>query len=418
MSNRWKFVFVAVFAVAALAIVGAVVAISPSAEKLTRRAEESLSAGDNEQAEALSRMALAKQPDSFAATRVNILALIRIGEIESARTRLKSLPKNEQAAELLLEAAQEFFDQGRLTDALHFFPDGDSNITFDSPRNIRLAVASLTRNRAQLHELLNRDDVSPAIKRQVLFAFWNEKISAENLAIIERGAEASPPDALALTALAIHQPDDAQAAQEMVDRALRIDPEILPAIEVRSKLLAETASDRDWEIFVLRLPTAALSSATVWESFGNRCMKEEQWNQAARCYYESIVLHAHSESACQSLVEALQETDEPSLVDVAMEVRATLESCRDNVRELRKISDQPWSEPESVQTTAFACSTRLKLLGRYNEAMHWRNQAEVNALPKDSDGSPPRSELLDKLQGLTEKPLPEWVVRRQQQRRK
>lgn len=406
MSNRWKIALLLGLGVVVAGAIGWVTAVSPTAEQLAQRAEQALKSGDNQQAEALSRMALARDPQSVGATRVNILALIRMHEYEPARVRLRSLAGDEAADEISLEAAREFFQHGRLSDALAFAPHSGNAEVNQSASNLRLRVASLCGDWGRLRELLEHDDSSPDFRRNVLLAFWPAEPDADDLAVVEKGAANSPADPLALTALS--RQSRTQNAQDLIDQALRIDPDIAPAMDVRAQLLAASASKRDWDIFVLRLPTPLLSSAAIWESFGDRCAADNQPREAARCYYESIKLQPRSESVFDSLLKVIPTGEFEHASQATEELKADFASARNNVATLR--ATDTLNESQAIELAA-----RLTSLGRTVEATHWRQLAGVED-PSAEQNQP--SEAIGRLQKLEELPLPEWVIRRQQQRRK
>lgn len=359
MNNRGKIAAVAGLLIIVVGAIGWFVATSPSAQDLTTKAKQSLKTGDYEQAEVLSRMALVKQPGFTAATRVNILASIRMQRYENARTRLKALPEGDEKTSIHLDAAGEFFQQGRLTDARHFLPADDNEKVGNANQTLQIKIASLVGDRKTLIALFQKAD-AVSLREQIISAYDRSEPTRQDLEIINRGAASSPPDALAITALAIHKERTGfrKEANELADKALRIDPSIMAAIEVRARSLVDTVADRKWELFILRLSSAALESPAIWEAFGDRCGVKEEYPEAIRCYYESIFRRSDSPSACTSLIDALQKTDNPKLIP--------------NVRMIARNPSRFFADDE---------------------------------------------QRLAPLQPLGEYPLPQWVIKRQQQRR-
>lgn len=413
--SQWKIITV----VLAVGLVGGFLAwfvvFSPSAEQLTQRADAAIQAEDYRLAESLSRIALAQSPNYAPAAELNALAHIELHDYSAARQRVAAFqagnPDEGAEQKLLFLVSQEFFQHGRLSDTVKYLPAATDDSLFT-----RIVIARLNGDRAALREML-QEPASPASTLSLLLANLLPMPREEHRDLLETGIEPAPADAKALTGLALlaAQAGDETDAEKLSAEALKIDPNLATPLGIRANLLATKASESEWRIFVLRLPTATLNEPEIWRAFGRRCEETDLKEEAIRCYYEAIAHGADSPQPYESLRQKLVEAENDELADVVQQASDSLAEALALGAKLRQAEIAIIENDSENATHAATISNRLAELGRAQEAAAWRNLFDSSKAEQSPADAEP---LIEKLKPLAEYPIPQWLARRLEQRRR
>jgi thioredoxin-like negative regulator of GroEL len=347
---------------------------APPAGEVLIRAEEALADGDLERATALAGEAAELNPLLHEARLVGAEAQFAAGRADAAIETLGAIPESADSSSVSAHLAA-----ARLCD--RYFQPTAAERHYRNVLNHRPDDIAAHRELAWLLTVMGRRwDSAPhllaLLKRQE--AQLNELLLLlylgspfEDRTKLERYRAAAPDDPQPLIALAqdARQNNERAAAIELLETALRRDPELLEGQAWLGQLLYE---EQDWDrlaSWAERLPDRAATHPRIWVVRGLSAAMHGDDQGAARCFWEALRIDPNDQTANQQLGLVLQKLGRtqdaepflertPYLAELSQIARHIYEAVRDSS------ANAPRAMARAAELTA--------ALGRDRESAAWR----------------------------------------------
>lgn len=285
----------------------------PAADRVVQRAELAIEQGDIPAAEALASEALLETPDSPRALLAAAVAAAHQG-------------RSTEAVELLALIGPD--DEKRFIQALGLSADlylhqlGQFSSAEHCLRRLLQQQPDEPRATGQLIRVLflsgRQEEAASLLREQIASADWQKQpdlqllhwlanpdsglADVELLDFARKQAWEDPLPSIGLARIALHRGDKI-AAESLIRRSVKLNPELLEAQSLLGEFLAGYASAEKFQHWQEQLPANFGASADIWSVRGLRASLTGDRIGAVRCYLEAVNRNPDSQQSLQGLLD-------------------------------------------------------------------------------------------------------------------
>jgi len=359
-------------------------------DEIVRQARRELRKGNAEAALKIVQDLRKNDSDSIAAARVEAMAYAELGEYTRAAELWIALHDYAAARDLLFTASQRRFIKGQWSESadllrkcLEISPD-------DLASHRQLATilnTSAQRWDARIHGKVCIGHMQFSITELLLFGNPEEPYIDEELLL--SAAQSSPDDPLVLCGLAASaiRSNDVDKAVSLLRRAVSIDSSLLEPQAILGGLLLDRSDVPGFLAWKNSLPADAKQHSEIWYIWGRWAKLTDQFEAAARCFWEATRLTPDGRKACFQLGQVLTQLNRGPDAEQFLQ-RA------EQLAELHRIMRPVYFEGPKSQSL-LRIAVLMESLGRTEEALAW-----YFTMTRFSPEEPTARESMARLQNL------------------
>ena len=216
-----------------------------------------------------------------------------------------------------------------------------------------------------------------------------ESRSLESQPLLEM-SKLNPDDKRPLLGVAKQRFDkrEFESATEMLKQIATNHPDFVPAQALSCLALSKTQDFDELRVRIASLPPTIQQEPSYWDAIGMLCLEEEQFAEAARCYWEATQRDALRLESWSQLHQAIERIDEfPA--DVGKDIIAVVGERHNLLRQFTRDRSRFIRAGKVSRELAYHVASSLEKLGRLWEAEAWASMSM--GLPEDD--SVPLGEL-------------------------